>query len=98
MDSLVVYGLLTCLVLETPLGARRRRTIVTVVAMLTLLVGYSRVYLGVHYTSDVIGGWLAGGVCLIVAINSYHLAARRSAGALRQGEREDGASRGRANQ
>ena len=98
MDSLVVYGILTCLLLETPFGARWRRTITAVAAVLVLLVGYSRVYLGVHYTSDVIGGWLAGGVCLIIAINSYHLAARRSGGAVRQREREGGARRGRANE
>ena len=93
MDSLVVYGVLTCLLLETPFGARWRRTIIAGVATLVLLVGYSRVYLGVHYTSDVVGGWLAGGVCLIVAISSYRLARPRSAGAVRQREREHGSRR-----
>ena len=98
MDSLVVYGVLACLLLETPFGARWRRTVLTVVALLTLLVGYSRVYLGVHYTSDVIGGWLAGGVCLIIAINSYHLAKRRSGVGVRQREGEGGAGGRRSNE
>jgi membrane-associated phospholipid phosphatase len=77
MDSLVVYGVLACLLLETSRAARWRRTIIGAVAVLVLLVGYSRVYLGVHYTSDVIAGWLAGGVVLIVVITSYNAAARR---------------------
>ena len=37
--------------------------------ILILLIGFSRLYLGVHYLSDVWGGYLVGGIWLIVAIS-----------------------------
>lgn len=39
---------------------RRRRAAVILAALTAFGVGYSRVYLGVHYPSDVLGGWMLG--------------------------------------
>jgi undecaprenyl-diphosphatase len=60
MMSAVVYltlgSLLTRLVPERPV----KIYIITLALMLTLLVGLSRVYMGVHYPTDVLAGWTAG--------------------------------------
>jgi membrane-associated phospholipid phosphatase len=37
-------------------------------ALLVVLIGFSRMYLGVHYFSDVIAGYAAGGVWLSALI------------------------------
>ena len=60
MMSAVVYLTLGSL-LTRVLPARGVKIYLIVVALLlTLLVGLSRVYMGVHYPTDVLAGWTAG--------------------------------------
>lgn len=59
MMSAVVYGTLAHL-LAGRLGAGLRRTVWTAAVVLVVAVGASRVYLGVHFPSDVAAGWLGG--------------------------------------
>ena len=77
MDSLIVYGFLAFLLLERITSPMRRRLVVAAAAVLIVAIGFSRMYLGVHYLSDVVGGFLAGMVWLMVCIAGYEFAARR---------------------
>jgi undecaprenyl-diphosphatase len=60
VQTVVFYGLVALLALEWPPTARRRWLVVGATATLVALVGYTRVYLGSHWPTDVLGGWLLG--------------------------------------
>jgi membrane protein DedA with SNARE-associated domain/membrane-associated phospholipid phosphatase len=69
MESLVVYGMLAYFAVLALVRSWRARTAVVFGAvLLVLLIGFSRLYLGVHYFSDVVAGYAAGGVWLSALI------------------------------
>lgn len=78
LDSLVGYGALL-LVFLPALPRRWRSTSFAVVALLLVLVGLSRIALGVHYLTDVLAGWALGIGWLTVTAVAFR-AWRREAG------------------
>lgn len=77
MISLISYGMLAYLV--AVLWVHRRSLQVAIVLGATLLIagiGLSRLYLGVHYFSDVVGGYAAGVLWLSTCISGLEVARR----------------------
>jgi membrane-associated phospholipid phosphatase len=68
MESFVVYGMLAYFAVLTLRSWRARTAVVTGVALLVILIGFSRMYVGVHYFSAVVAGYAAGGVWLSALI------------------------------
>jgi len=63
--AMIFGGLIIHLVEQSMAPARIRRSIQVGVGLLILAVGPSRVYLGVHWPSDVLGGYLFGATVLV---------------------------------
>lgn len=65
--SLALYGFLTYLVWKhLPRG--RAIAVSVGLAILIILIGFSRLYLGLHFVSDVVAGYAIGGIFLALGI------------------------------
>ncbi len=68
MVSLAFYGYLIYLIYKYINNKHLKRTLIIILSVLICIIGVSRIYLGVHYTSDVLGGFLISFAYLIIYI------------------------------
>jgi membrane-associated phospholipid phosphatase len=71
MTATVVFGLLLWL-LHLYGAVRALMRIALAVSVVSVVgVGLTRIWLGVHWASDVVGGWLLGGLTVALAVLTY---------------------------
>jgi membrane-associated phospholipid phosphatase len=67
MGSTACYGMLAVLAIRLVQGRLAKIAIGLAAALLILGIGLSRIYFGVHYPTDVLGGFLAGAIWLVIS-------------------------------
>ena len=58
--SAITYLTIAALLAQSQSSPRIGVYFIVMAALLTILIGVSRIYLGVHYPTDVLGGWCVG--------------------------------------
>jgi len=69
MVSMAFYGYLIYLIYNHISNRKIKYLLIGILSVLIFLIGISRVYLGVHYTSDIIGGFCFGISYIIIFIH-----------------------------
>ena len=67
--AVTFYGLLLYILLHTIDISWLKYLLAAVLVMLIVLIGYSRVYLRVHYASDVLAGFIIGLIWLLISLS-----------------------------
>ena len=71
MNCLVSYGILAYLILKYCENARLAKIFSVGLGLIIILIGLSRVYVGVHFPTDVIGGWSLGIAVLVAMMYAF---------------------------
>jgi undecaprenyl-diphosphatase len=77
LGALVGYGMIVYFVFCLTTSRAWRTVAVALGTVIVLAVGYSRLYLGLHFFSDVIGGLAAGAVWLTACVTALEVARRK---------------------
>ena len=72
MVSIALYGILIYIVNKNIKNKPLRITLTIILSILILLIGLSRIYVGVHYPSDVLSGYILATIITILVIDYYN--------------------------
>ena len=68
VTSVIFYGVLIYLLNRHCKNDKLRKVLTVICGFLALAIGPSRIYVGVHWPTDVLAGWCIGGAVLMVSI------------------------------
>lgn len=68
MTAMAFYGFLIYLIVTFNFSKILKFAIITILSFLILSIGVSRIYLGVHFPSDIVGGFAAGFIWVVFCI------------------------------
>lgn len=69
LATMCFYGMVAFLIMRSINSWRGRLTVITLALIMSVAVGISRIYLGVHYPTDVAAGYAAGSMWLAFCIS-----------------------------
>jgi len=84
LNLTAIFGFLIFLVVVTVSNVILRRVLAALLAVPVLIIGIARVYEGAHWPSDVLGGYVIGGIWLALTIGLYQTLNKRFRGPGRQ--------------
>ncbi len=70
MGSLIFYGTIIIFIWHSKINKKLKILITTILSILIILIGLSRIYLGVHYLSDILAGFFLS-MGILISFQEY---------------------------